>query len=405
MSVGARVTAVASREVSVVVRRGHSERLMDVALSAAAFTSSWSAVSIYGVNVVDWLLAAAAVLALCARIAQRRPLYISHWMLAPFVAALVVEATAIISGRSLSFNGVMVLRVLLATTVIAVLVQAFAIANPREKLVRLFGWWAAGIACSALAAALVAGGLISLQGILVQSTGERLSGLAAHPNGLAFSLTIAFPVVVYFIRTQRRGPALLWVVALGLDLGALFLSDSRSGLIVGAVSLSLAILLAINSPRARVLVAPVLLLAGTIAVTSLPTLLAGSRLITGAPQSDEARSLINSRALEQFLENPLLGGGFDALGGVAVPLQVVSTGGVALILGYYLFVLRPLAPLWRARGDALATTALLTLLMLLLFSFSNPVILERAAFWPGLIALFYVRRIADTLPPRTPWND
>jgi hypothetical protein len=399
------MTAVASREVPVVTRDGLSGRLMDVALSAAAFTSSWSAVSLYGVNVVDWLLAAAAIFALCARITHRRPLYISHWMLAPFLAALVVEAAAMISGRSLSFNGVMVVRVLLATTVIAMLLQTFAIANPREKLVRLLGWWAAGIACSALVAALVASGQISLQGILVQSTGERLSGLAAHPNGLAFSLTIAFPVVVYFIRTQRRGRALLWVVALGLDLGALFLSDSRSGLIVGAVSLALAILLAVRSARVRVLMAPVLLLAGTIAVTSLPTLLAGSRLITGAPQSDQARSLINSRALEQFLNNPLLGGGFDALGGVAVPLQIVSTGGFALMLGYYLFVLRPLGPLWRGRRDALATTGVLTLVMLLLFSLSNPVILERAAFWPGLIGLFYVRRIADALPPRTPWID
>jgi hypothetical protein len=378
---------------------------MDVSLSAAAFTSSWSAVSLFGVNVVDWLLAAAAICALSARIAHLRPLYISHWMLAPFLAALVVEAAAIISGRSLSFNGVMVLRVLLATTVIAVLVQTFAIANPREKLVRLLGWWAAGIACSALAAVLVASGRISLQGILVQSTGERLSGLAAHPNGLAFSLTVAFPVTVYFMRTQRRRLSLIWVVALGLELGALFLSDSRSGLLVGAASLGLAILMAIRSARARALMAPVLLLAGTIAFTSLPPLLAGSRLITGAPQSDQARSLINSRALEQFLNNPFLGGGFDALGGVAVPLQVASTGGIALIIGYYLFVLRPLAPLWRGRGDELAASSLLSVVILLMFSLSNPVILERAAFWPGLIALLYIRRVAGALPPRTPWDD
>lgn len=379
-------------------------RITDLTLCVAALSSSWSAVSMGGVNVVDWLLSGSLLLTLIARIAHRRPVYISFWMIIPFFGAIVIETLAVISGRSDAFASVMVLRVLLATTLVAVLIQTLAIANTRKLLIDLLAWWAVGITLSSATAALVASGAISLQGVLTQATGERLSGLAAHPNGLAFSITIVFPALIYFLRSATAKVKLLWLVALVINLGALFLSDSRSGLLVGATSLGLSIVLAIRSTRGRVLAAPVLLLAGSLAVVQLPALLAGSRLLTGAPLSDAARSSINSTALQEFFDNPVLGGGFEALGGVAVPLQLISTGGIVLLLGYYTYVLRPVPALWRRRGDHLATTGLLSLAMLVAFGLSNPVILERAAFWPALIAYFYMRSTEDLLPEREPWR-
>jgi hypothetical protein len=378
--------------------------LTDLTIAGAAFSSSWSAASVGGVNVVDWLLLASAVLTLLARIGHRRPVYISFWMIAPFFAAIVVETMAVFTGRSDAFAAVMVLRVLLATTVVAVLIESMAIANVEKALIQLLGWWAMGITLSSATALLVASGLISLEGVLIQATGERLSGLAAHPNGLAFSITMVFPVVLYLLRSVTVKIKVMWFTALLINLCALFLSDSRSGLLVGAVSLGLSVLLAIRSTRGRVWVAPVLLLAGSLAVVKLPTLLAGTRLFTGAPLSDAARSTFNARAFQEFLSNPILGGGFGALGGVAVPLQLVSTGGVVLLLAYYIYVFRPMASFWRRRQEHIASTGFLTLVMLVAFGFSNPVILERAAFWPALIVYFYLQSAEAALPAREPWK-
>jgi hypothetical protein len=387
------------------IRPGLSERLMDVALHMAAFSSSWSAVSLGGFNIVDWFLAATLFCAISARLVQRRPIYLSFWMVAPFVAAFLVEAAALFLARSTDFSGIMVLRVFLATAVIAVLIHSFAISNSRDRLVRLLSWWAAGIAVSAGAAVLVANGRISLAGVLTQATGDRLSGLAAHPNGLAFSLSVAFPVFVYFVRNANsRGSRFLWLVASAISVWALFLSDSRSGLLVGLASFGLSIFVAVGTTRGRIFIIPVLTVAGVLALWKLPDVLAGTRLLEGAPQSDLARTIINTRALDEFIMSPLVGGGFSALGGVAVPLQVISAGGVVFAFGYYLFLLRPLASLWRTRTEAVSTAGLLVILTLLAFGVLNPVILERAAFWPGLIALFYVRATAGALPTAVPWN-
>jgi hypothetical protein len=377
---------------------------MDISICAAAFTASWSAVSISGFNVVDWLLAAALFFALCARVAQRRTIQVSFWMVAAPLAAFIVETAAVLSQRADDFNRVMVLRVFLATTVIAILVQVFATSNRREMLIRLLGWWGAGIALSAAFAVLVANGMLSLEGVLTQATGYRLSGLAAHPNGLAFSLCIAFPVLIYLVRYAKRFAfRLFWLGALAVSLWALFLSDSRSGLLVGLVSMGVSIVANIGSTRGRLLLIPLLVLAGALAATVLPGLLAGTRLVTGAPMSDAARTLYNSQAIDQFLVSPIVGGGFSALGGVAVPLQVISTGGIIFVLGYYAFLLHPLLPLWRGRTRLISVTGLLVILTLLAFGVFNPIILERAAFWPALIALFYVRSTARTPAEKAPW--
>jgi hypothetical protein len=398
------MTVAINPKTSTIKRGRDATRLTDVAITAATFSSSWSAVSVGGVNVVDWLLLASAVLTLLARIGHRRPVYISFWMIAPFFAAIVIETGAVITGRSDAFIPVMLLRVLLATTVVAVLVESLAITNVKTALIHLLGWWTMGITLSSATAMLVASGVISLDGILIQATGERLSGLAAHPNGLAFSITMVFPAVLYLLRSATVKIKVIWLAALLINLGALFLSDSRSGLVIGAVSVGLSVLLAIRSTRGRIWVAPVLLLISSLAVVKLPTLLAGTRLLTGAPLSDAARSTFNARAFQEFLNNPIFGGGFGALGGVAVPLQLVSTGGALLFLAYYVYVLHPMGLLWKQRHEHIASTGLLTLVMLVAFGLSNPVILERAAFWPALIVFFYIQSREAALPAREPWR-
>ncbi|WP_295787532.1 O-antigen ligase [uncultured Microbacterium sp.] len=362
----------------------------------AAFSSSWTAAAFGGFNVVDYLLAAAVVSMVVSRISGRREIRVRAWTLLPFIAAVIISGyDAILVGDAVSPVTDLV-RILISTAVVATLLGSVASTSGRTALRRALGWWAAGIGVSSLASGTVSLGLVSFAGILIQPTGLRLSGLSSHPNSIAFSITMALPVVIYFMTTARSFlRAVWWIGVLAACLWGLILADSRSGLLVTIPAVAIALTLAMLHSRLRLLSIPILVVAGILAYTFIPDAVAETRLVQGSAQSDAGRVIYNDDALRTFFDSPVLGGGFDAQAGVAVLLMVLSAGGIVLLLGYYLFVFWPIPTLWRARRDRLAQTGLLSVFVFLGFGLLNPVFVERATFWPVLVAFMGLAAARD----------
>lgn len=380
-------------------------RLTDAVICLAAFTASWTATAVGGSNVVDYLLAVAVALTVIAWITGQRKIYISGWMLAPVVAAIIVTAVDVI-GSGGGLQGLDLARVFLATTVIAVLLTSMAATSGRPILLHALRWWAAGVAVNALAAIAVSFGLISFYGILYQPTGARGSGLSSHPNSIAFSITLAIPALIYFafVAKTRVLPRLLWLVATVISVWGLYLSDSRAGWIVAIPTISVALALAVRRSRFRALTFPIVIIGGILAAINIPPLFEGTRLVEGSAQSDSGRTVFNNQAIDIFLDNPIFGGGFDDQIGVAVPLMVISAGGIILALAYYLFILWPLPTLWRERREAVAQVGILSLLVFLAFGLLNPVFVERATLWPILIPALWLLVAADGSSGLNPWR-
>ncbi|MDF2918220.1 MAG: hypothetical protein K0S70_2437 [Microbacterium sp.] len=370
----------------------------------AAFASSWTAVAVGGNNVVDYLLVAAVISAVLSRLAGRRQIYVAWWMVLPFVASVLVVAWDVMAGDARSGELTMLFRVLISTGGIAILLTSVARASGTPALMRALRWWAAGAVVCGVAAIATWLGLVSFVGILEQPTGDRLSGLSSHPNSLAFSLTLVLPVLVHLAQVARGfWRTFGWVAMLALAVGALALTGSRAGLMVGLPLLGLALILALRASRLRVMTVPLLILGVVAVFVYLPGLLTDTRLVQGSALSDSGRIIYNQDALSTFATDPIFGGGFNAQIGVAVPLMVISGGGLVLVAGYYLFVFRPLPVLWKARGLAVAQTGLLALAAFLAFGLLNPVFVERATFWPILIPALVVL-LNRSLEAGNPWQ-
>lgn len=360
-----------------------------VLICAAAFTASWTATAVGGFNVVDYLLAVTTLCLVGSWILRRRVITLSWWIFLPSFAALLVSAYAVIFSGDETGSVTAMVRIFVSTAVIALVLSSIRDTQGEHSLERTLRCWAAGIATNALAAIAVSLDLVDFTGVLNQPTGLRLSGLSSHPNSLAFSITIAIPVLVYLIfSSSRLVTAAFWTLLMGVCMWALFLADSRSGLLVSIPTFATALVLVLWNSRIRFLAAPMLTLAGIVIALVIPSAISETRLAQGSEQSDAGRLIYNENAFTTFTNNAVFGGGFAAQAGVAVPLIVLSAGGVVLFVGYYLYVLWPLPSLWQARRDRLAQMGLLCLVAFLCFGFLNPVFVERATFWPILIALY-----------------
>ncbi|WZH38933.1 MAG: hypothetical protein PIR02_09725 [Microbacterium enclense] len=351
----------------------------------AAFSSSWTGAAFGGFNVVDYALGVTLVLFVGVAFFQRRRLHVFTWMLVPLVAAAIVSAWNTIV-KDATFDAVMLLRIFLTMVSVAVIIFSLNEWIGGDYLRRLLTVWIAGIVANALAAIAVSYGIVSLSGILTQATGERLSGLASHPNSLAFSVCLAIAPCVFLLSTGRAKIA--WMLCLAVILWGGTLSESRAALLVGLPVLSVALVITLSRSRLRSLAWPVLILGVVAAWFVLPLVLSNSRLSDGAGAlSDAGRVSLNENALRLFLQSPLTGEGFDSQSGVSVPLTVLTAGGILFALGYYAFVFAPLPVLWLHRQTSIAPYGLVTVLALIGFGFFNPVFMERATYWPILIAM------------------
>ncbi len=154
--------------------------------------------------------------------------------------------------------------------------------------------------------------------------------------------------------------------------------------------LAIAVVLWLRSTRLRVVLVPLTILVGVALAFTIPALLADTRLGQGAEDSDAGRILINEAAMRWFYDSPVFGGGYDVMHGVAVPIMVLSGGGIILAIGYYAFLLRPVPVLLAGRALPIAQMGLLSLLAFLAFGVLNPVWMERITYWPALIAALVI---------------
>lgn len=398
------MTAIATeprQAVATIPRRSVTNGLVYL----SAFTSSWTAVALGSYNVVDYLLAASVVVMLLARLTRGRRIFIDLWMVLPTVAALIVTAVAAIIGGDASGETESLVRIIVSTAIVAILLTSLGVESGRVALRRALAWWAAGVSVNSLASGAVTLGLVNFTGVLVQPTGYRLSGLSSHPNSIAFSIAMAAPVLIYLLTTTTGARRVLWwLLNIAVCGWGLFLADSRSGLLMTIPAMGLALVLALAHSRLKLLILPLLIFGGTAVVLLLPGALAETRLVQGAADSDSGRLLFNDDALTVFLRDPIFGGGFNEQAGVAVPLMVLSAGGILLLVGYYAFVLRPVPLLWRSKADRIAQTGILSVVVFIGFGFLNPVFAERATFWPAIIAALSALLVLPSISDRSPWR-
>ncbi|WP_442574761.1 O-antigen ligase family protein [Microbacterium sp. F51-2R] len=374
-----------------------------IALALAAVSSSWTGANFGTLNVTDVFLAIAAVFSMLGWLSGRRTMMVQSWMLAPLLGVVIITAVdVIVRSEPVSGGATMLPRLLFSTTLLAILIWSES--NRLQGHVwYALRWWAAGVAINASAAALIDGGFLVVDGWIDQPAGDwRASGLAFHPNSLALALTIALPIMVMLLtRSATWAGRVGWIAAIAVTVNALFLADSRAGLIVAFPGLALSILIALRRGRARVFVAPFVIVAGVLAYLYVLPALAGTRLTAeSGALSDVGRVQYNATALQIFAEQPLVGGGFDAEIGVAVPLQVLTIGGIVFALCYYTFLLVPGVAIWRNRRDSAAPYGIVYILALLGFGLLNPGLAERVSFWPLLVLAggFGARRVAASLP-------
>jgi hypothetical protein len=378
-------------------------------LSLAAFSSSWTAATIGGFNIVDYALAAAIVLALLAWVLKERTIIISFWMLMPTLGAILIAAADVFLNRGLSLQTIEIARLFISTTLIAIFARSEAEVGGLARTIRVVKWWAAGIVVNGLVAVLVSLGVVTTAGVLNQPTGDRLSGLSSHPNSIAFSISICLPVLVYLISqgSATRRQRFLWLIGLGVSIVGLLLANSRAGLIVGLVALALAALIALSQGKLRRLTLPLVILLGVVVWLFVIPALLGTRLGAGAGDlSNVGRVVFNEEALNEFLNSPVWGAGFDAQAGVSVPLQVLSAGGLLFAIAYYGFILAPVTRLLANRKSLLARYSIVVVIAILGFSLLNPVFSERATFWVPLMfaAGLTVPKPSDNSNDQDPWK-
>ncbi len=366
-------------------------RLLNGTMYLAALTASWTTVAVGGNNIVDYLLILALGVLIAARFNKTRSIFVSGWMLLPLVASLIITCWAIVVGSADSPDSTMQLRIFLSTAAVAVLLTSLAADGGSRELQRVLRLWSLGIAISAAVAILTSFGILHPSEVFVQKSGSRLSGLTSHPNALAFSLVMGIAPIMYLAGVARSWiRSLGWILAMIVVVWGLVLTGSRAGLIVGLPVLAIAVVLWLRSTRLRVVLVPLTILVGVALAFTIPALLADTRLGQGAEDSDAGRILINEAAMRWFYDSPVFGGGYDVMHGVAVPIMVLSGGGIILAIGYYAFLLRPVPVLLAGRALPIAQMGLLSLLAFLAFGVLNPVWMERITYWPALIAALVI---------------
>jgi len=369
--------------------KGQPRSLASLFILLSALTASWTGISLGSLNLVDIALAIATILAVAERMLRLRLLVINFWMLAPTLGAfLIVAVDGFIRDSELSTEWLFFAKMLFGTTIVAVLIWSESIRAGAKIVGRLLAAWTAGVAINAAATILFDAG-VSVPSFIIQPTAAwRASGLAFHPNSLAFSLAIGAPVMVMLFLASRSSWKMraIWLVSLLITLQALLLADSRAGLLVGGGGIFLALFAHVMRSKAKPLAIPLLIFAGVAFAVWVVPALQGTRLAAGAGDlSNVGRNEYNNTAIRVFFDNPWFGAGIESSIGVAVPLQLISAGGLILTISYYIFVFAPLPRLLSTSNNVFSSTGLVVLGAILAFSLLQPGITERATYWPVLL--------------------
>lgn len=358
-------------------------------ISLSAFTSSWTGVDIYEVTVVDVALILATVFSLLSWTVGGRKIYLRTWMFLPPIGALLIVATGVIFRQDTNIGLDYIFRITFGTTLIAILINSERATRGASGLMRLLHWWAFGIVVNAAIVVLADSDLINIANFVNNETGTmRAIGLAFHPNSLAFSLSIALPVLAWLWSRPGGGSLakFIWLGGFLACINALYLADSRAGLLVGASAGLVGVFIAIRGTWARLLSLPLVFFAGVALLHYVPPLLATTRFASrGSAASDSLRTQYNSAALDAFAAHPVFGSGFGAMTGVAIPLQLLSSGGLVLLALYTAFIAVPTLQFFSRPRGALCNYGILVVGTIVGFGLLNSALTERVTYWAPLI--------------------
>ena len=386
-----------------------SSRLVIVLVLLSAVTSSWTAVRVSGLNLSDLFIALSLFTMIIDVMARRLPLYVPLWSIgATTVGLLLLGRDVIILNRGLlaDFAGdkwttgsalgnetagplLFVARLFLATTAVAILVINLKLSTEKKKVIMVVAAWIAGIAISAFYAVLVDLGVLNPPSNLFQSTSERSSGLAFHPNSFGQAVSLALPVMPALIALAKSGILKLGLfVALAIMVTQLIASDSRAALLLGLPGLIFVVFIRLWQGPAKKLALPLGLILGLALYVVVPKVLAGTRLMNddqGAATSTDIRLSAIEAGWQLFASNPIFGSALGAWLGESVPLMLLTSGGGLFVFAYYVFLLRPLRIAWPFRRDAIIGGLLASSLVLVAYGALNNGLSERYLFW-GLVA-------------------
>lgn len=363
--------------------------LSSAMISLSAFASSWTGVDVYEVTVVDVALILATAFSLLSWAVGGRTIYLRSWMFLPPIGALLIVATGVLSRQDTNIGLDYIFRIFFGTTLVAILINSERATRGASGLVRLLHWWAFGIVVNAVIVVLADSSLINVANFVNNETGTiRAIGLAFHPNSLAFSLSIALPVLTWLWSRPSGGrlAKLIWLGGFLACMNALYLADSRAGLLVGASAGLVGVFIAIRGTWARLLSLPLAFFAGVALLHYIPPLLATTRFASRASAaSDSLRTQYNSAALDAFAAHPVFGSGFGAMTGVAIPLQLLSSGGLVLLALYTAFIVAPTLQFFSRPRGALSSYGLLVVGTIIGFGLLNSALTERVTYWAPLI--------------------
>jgi hypothetical protein len=397
----------------------HRSLILRALVCLGALTSSWNAVRIGPLNLVDYVLIAALAFALVQIAIRRLTVKLHLWMFIPSVAiGLLVVRDVLVFGRPLNQSAELLssgsgaspllifVRIVLATLVVSVLVATLSAIDGATAMLPILKWWIFGILVSSVVAVLQDNSVPLAFLNLVQTTSlYRFPGLTSHPNSLAQSASLALPVAIYFFATSRGASRFIQLIPVCIFVVALYAAGSRAGLGIGLAAAVVGAVWYLSRSRFMVVLAPTLLVAIAATLMFGGLIFAGTRLSSGAADSDAGRAIALQRGFDLFLQSPLWGVGVGSWIGEAVPLIILTTGGLLLLPAYYAFFLPPLLTFWRLRAaDPLYIALITSSISLVIFGFLNNGFAERYIFWPivvGAVLAPHVLSLAGTRTARS----
>lgn len=245
------------------------------------------------------------------------------------------------------------IRLLIALVVFPIV--AVGIVRDWNQVRTLTNLWIAGITLSCFVAVLDAFAGTSIQTTLgsadlsqgafgADSYGEigpgvRYVGLMIHPVALSLSGAMIVPLIL--IRLSEQKKYWLYVPVLLVCSTAIFLSGSRTGMVLVAGAI---VVLAIWMPKTRRLIVPGIVALVVIALTV--QLMGDSLLPERFSSSDSSVRVSNARradlleaGVRNFINSPIRGYGFEQVRQAHnVPLQLLISGGIIALVGYLIVV-------------------------------------------------------------------
>lgn len=365
----------------------------------ALFSSSWTGLRLSGISLTDYLLTAATAVfvitapALLLLAIRRNTLN--------FVVVAVIALTIL---QSMGLNGratgpgdmpsdasvVLVQRFVFALALVPALVAALLESRRSRQEAearRIVAWWTIGITFNCAVALIVPGDAPLLDGLVVHIPTERATGLSDHPNSLAEAASLGITASCWLAYSApSRGPRLLWLCIVAIQVGALIESESRAGLVIGSLLLVTCGSWALFRSGRWAMGVPAALGAVIVVALFVEQFLANTRFADADAESSSAGRAGNiSRGWELFGESPWIGVGMGSWYGELVPVILLTSGGVVLAVIYYLALARTaLYKEFAAGGRFLVPLVVGAIIVWGLF---NNSLVERYLYWLPALAL------------------